>query len=438
MARRALLYLAALAVCALLIAVEAAPAGPAPPVVGASGGLAGRNCGGTTDLGGLALAAPAQSGTGGAGWTIGGAVDESPGAIRQIRPSIAVSQAGQVFYAWQEVRAGDGGDIFAALSTAPPTSGRRAVRVDDSGKDPVEQAAPALAVGPDGRLHAVWEDLRAGQRRLYYAASSDGGASWGPSAPVGGPAGDQVAPALLAAADGRLYLAWASGGDILVSSRGAGGWGAPVPLNAVRAGARGRPRLVGDAGGGLVAAWQDQRGGAPAIYTARLADPAAGAWGAELRASPAGVAATQPSLAAGQGGALYIAYQGLAGIFLIASGDGGASWGAPERVDDGDGGSFTNPQVAVDAEGGVHCVWCRLRVDVQADIVAARSPDGGASWGEPVLLASTTGTAEPLALVADGAGRVHAAWSDDGGGAPSLHTAVWSDGFRLLLPLVRS
>jgi hypothetical protein len=249
--------------------------------------LAGRNCGGTSKPGSLSQAGLAAEG--GPGWTLGGALDKPAGIGNQLAPSIAVSPAGGVYYAWQEQRTGDFGDILAAPLAGELGAGRRAVRVDDTGVATVEQASPALAIDGAGRIHAVWEDLRGGAlRRLYYAASTDGG----------------------------------------------------------------------------------------------------------------------------------------------------ATWGQPQRVDNGIGNAFTNPQVAVDATGGVHCIWCQLTVNVNAAIVAARSIDHGASWGDRATLASTTGTAEPLALAADEVGNIFAAWSDDSAGTTALHTAQWS-GERLYLPLLR-
>lgn len=434
--RRRPTVIGALALLVALLLLPAAPAPAAPAVPFDEGpSLAGRNCGGTSKPGSVPLAATAA--LGGQGWTLGGALDTPPAAANQLSPSVAAGPAGQIFYAWQETRGADTGDIFAApLGGAPPT-GRRGVRVDDTGVAAVEQAAPSLAVDASGALHVVWEDLRGGGlRRLFYASSANNGASWSANTLLTGalPALSHRSPHLVAGPDGALYLAWDSGSDILFSRRVGGVWSAPAPINAPRDVDRDLPRLAFDDAGRLLAAWEDRRGAAPAIYVARLDQPAGGAWGAEVRATPVGVAAAQPSLAVGADGALYLAYQGAPGIFIVVSADGGASWGAPQRLDDGSGNAFTNPRLAVDAAGGVHCIWCQLQVGFAA-VVAARSTDGGDSWGDRVTLASTTGTAEPLDLIA-GADGLYAAWSDDGSGRPLLHTARWT-GERLWLPLLR-
>lgn len=431
---RLLLQLLALLAALLLVPSGPAPAVAAPvPPVPDEPSLAGRNCGGTSSPNALAGAGLAADGT---GWELGGALDAPPTAANQLRPGVAAGPTGQVFYTWQETRGADTGDIFVAALGAAPTSGRRAVRVDDTGTTTVEQAAPSLAVDAGGTLHIVWEDLRGGTRQLYYANSSNAGATWSANTHLTAtlPALSHSSPHLVAGPDGNLYLAWDAGNAIYFSRRVAGSWSTPTPIDATPVADRDRPRLLFDGAGRLLAAWEDYRTSA-AIYLARLSQPATGSWGVELRASPAGALATQPSLALAPNGTLFLAYQGDPGIFMQSSAD-GVAWGMARRVDDGDGNAFTNPRIAVDEAGAVHCIWCRLRVNVVADVVAARSLDGGATWTDRATLASTTGTAEPLDLIA-GPRALFAAWSDDGSGRPTLHTARWSEAQRVFLPLLR-
>lgn len=413
-----------------------AAAAPAPPGVDAV--LAGRNCGGTSKPAGLA-ALPAQT-FGGAGWSVAGAVDPPPAASLQLRPSIAVDPAGRIFSAWQETRAGDAGDIFAAPLGASPPAGRRAVRVDDTGVTPVEQLAPSLAIDGAGTLHVVWEDLRGGaNRRLFYASSANGGASWSANTLLTGalPALDHVSPHLIAGPGGALFLAWDGGNTIYFSRRAGGVWSAPAPINGPPAHDRDLPRLALDGQGRLFAVWEDRRNAtAPQIFVARLDNPVAGSWGAEVRVSPLGAA--QPSIAAGKGGEVYVAYQS-GGIFVVRSGDGGATWSAPRRVDDGTLDVLTSPRLAVDAEGRVHCIWCELTkapAVILSRTAVARSLDGGASWAGRAILGTSTETTEPLDLIASG-DAIYAAWSDDSTGRDIIYTARWSEQQTLYLPLLR-
>lgn len=429
----------ALCLMAVLLVLPAGPtpARSAPALPDPDAILAGRNCGGTSKPVGLSRLAADP--LGGQGWSLGGPLDAPPVAANQLGPGIAVGPTGQVVYVWQEAPNDDAGNIYAASLTGGPSAGRRAVRVDDTGAARSEQAAPTVAIDSSGAIHAVWEDLRGGAlRRLYYAGSANGGTTWSANVLLTGalPALNHASPHLVAGPGGTLYLAWDGGNTIYFSHRVGGAWSAPAPIHGGPAHDRDLPRLAFDSQGRLLAAWEDRGGAAPVINVARLDQPTSGAWGTAVRASPAGASAAQPSLATSDDGSLYLAYNGAPGIFLVASGDGGASWGPARRVDDGDGNAFTNPRVAVGDDGTVHCVWCRLRVNVVADVLTARSSDGGASWDGRVTLASTTGTAEPLELIAAG-DRLYAAWSDDGTGRPTLHTALWSPGTRTFIPLLQ-
>lgn len=432
-----------------LLAAAPAPAHGQGPVVSFDGPvLAGRNCGGTL------FVAPGPLGSSGGpalaeipignGWGVARAVDDVDTALSQRAPALALSPSESPLYIWQEANSRDGGDIFVA-GTGAGGSGRRGVRVDDTGNTAVDQHAPTLTVDGKGRAHSVWQDRREGRGfnyDLYHAASNDGGLTWGPNQRVVTPTvriqPNLVEPSLITGADGAPRLIWRAVGTTrsdIFSSRWDGSWSAPVRVNDNIAAERDRPTLALASDGDLLAAWGDDRGGTSRIYFARQ-DISGGAttWGADVAATPSNINTSRPSLAVAPGGAIYLAYQSGGAIYLIGSADGGATWSTPKRIDNNTG-TASNPRLAVDRFGGVHCIWCRLQGS--ADILAARSTNGGQSWPTPTVLASTTGTAEPLALVADDHGSVFAAWSNGDDNDPVIYAAQWS-GPRIFLPLLRS
>lgn len=80
-------------------------------------------------------------------------------------------------------------DIFVASSTDGGQAWSAPVRVNDDLVGPTNgQWMPALAVGPEGTLHATWLDYRedpVGQSaKVYYSFSRDGGKTWAANAPV--------------------------------------------------------------------------------------------------------------------------------------------------------------------------------------------------------------------------------------------------------------
>ncbi len=162
-------------------------------------------------------------------------------------------------------------DLFAAL----PNGDR--VRVDDADTDPgvVRERGhsdPAGVVLEDGSLVVAWSDLRWPwvKPQVRVATSTDGGSSWSPSVRVdGGPEATDVNQ--LDARDpgesrGQAFPAIASSGD------------------------------------GLVVVWQEpDLAGWPTVWLARSADRGA-SWSSPVRASPDGVDARRPSVAAAPGG----------------------------------------------------------------------------------------------------------------------------------------
>ncbi len=91
------------------------------------------------------------------------------------------------------------------------------IRVDDdlSGK---EQGWPVIALAPDGSIHAAWMDEREGDddMDIYYARSTDGGASWSANIPANGDVvppgnksfGQQGTPSIAVDQQGRIHIVW--------------------------------------------------------------------------------------------------------------------------------------------------------------------------------------------------------------------------------------
>jgi hypothetical protein len=120
---------------------------------------------------------------------------------------------------------------FAGWSGAQWSEGTQVGRFDwDFGGCP--HTGGGLAQSADGkRLHAlVWTGLQ-GQQGLYYVASNDGGASWSDARRLGGE--DAVDGDIALAPDGRLQAVWDDGAAILGAGSGDGGasWSEPATIS---------------------------------------------------------------------------------------------------------------------------------------------------------------------------------------------------------------
>ncbi|MFZ5482582.1 MAG: hypothetical protein ACOZNI_37815, partial [Myxococcota bacterium] len=204
------------------------------------------------------------------------------------------------------------------------------------------------------------------------------------------------------------------------------------------------PRLVADASGRVVVAWEDSRDGASDVYVARSTDfgaTFAGEQRLDLGDDPGSANSFLPRVAMA-GDRVYVAWQDerpgdLRTVLLNTSADGGATWlaepltvRASEDVADA-----INPEIAAEGDR-VHVVWQEDRYG-GFDVYHRHSTDGAASWvGEEVRMDTDAGgegqSYEPVVSIRDehvlvawqeyrndrdhvGFDDLHYNWSGDGG-----------------------
>ena len=195
-------------------------------------------------------------------------VDDGPAGTNQSYPSVAVTASGRVAVVWEDDRGGarnircafsaDGGTFGPSVKVNSDNSGNEHfrprvaagasefhvvwydnrsgapnasdfniyysrssgngflsdVRVDDS-TNRTFQALPAVATGPQGKVHVVWHDTRFSQQndngtfRIFYSSSQDG-ITFNANVMVNrdAPNTDQYQPRICIGADGVLHVAW--------------------------------------------------------------------------------------------------------------------------------------------------------------------------------------------------------------------------------------
>lgn len=122
-------------------------------------------------------------------------------------------------------------------------------------------------------------------------------------------------------------------------------------------------------------------------------------------------------IAAGADGAVYAAWTEYEGaLWFSRSGDGGKSFSPPRRI--AGGGSekpARAPSLALGPERAVYLAWT-VGEDNAADIRVARSADGGASFGEPRIVAPSPGYSDAPKLAVDPPGALHLVYAESSGG----------------------
>lgn len=188
-------------------------------------------------------------------------------------PRIVVSGR-DVFVLWQEIvfsGGSHGGEMFFARSSdggatfGEPINLSRSIGGDGKGrftKERWQNGSFDLALAPDGTLYAVWTEFYG---QLWFASSTDGGASFSKPEQVAG--SDELparAPSLAVAADGTVYLAWTYGetdaADIQLAVRRDGKFDTPRAI-ATTPTYSDAPKLAIDREGTLHVAFAETDGG---------------------------------------------------------------------------------------------------------------------------------------------------------------------------------
>ena len=288
--------------------------------------------------------------------------------------------------------------------------------------------APDAAFAPDGTLYVSYVNLAGNGNvpdNLWVARSDDGGRTLSAPTRVAGRLSFQAR--VVAGEGGTVHVTWLQAAEVGLALLGQG----PHPIVAARSTDGGRtfspPVTVSDPGRERVGAASpviDGRGRLLVLYQDFKDDrrdfqnldgpPWEGEFALVLASSEDGgrsfapgvelesavVPARRfvvflpefPSIAAGRGGRLYVAWadarHGDEDVLLRRSADGGRSWSRPVRVNDnpaGDGTTQYLPKVDVAPDGRIDVLFLDRRrdaLDVMTDVTLASSHDGGRSFAD--------------------------------------------------------
>ena len=194
------------------------------------------------------------------------------------------------------------------------------------------------------------------------------------------------------------------------------------------------PQLVCDSAGEVVVVWEDNRDqpfGQHQIYANRSTDDGVtfSANDVRLDDDPEGrTMSLEPQIASG-GGSYFVTWyddaNGAYDIYVTRSGDGGATWSSPVRVDSDlpPGSAYSaRPQIAASASGNdVWVLWEDARHG-GLDVYFTRSATGGIVYEPDTRLNAHdepgSGVASSPVLCTDGVAQVHATWHEADGTNP--------------------
>ena len=260
------------------------------------------------------------------------------------------------------------------------------IRVDDTGISDTNQSQPSLAVDDNGYIYTVWTDERNGHPDIYFARSTDNGATF----------------------DANIKV----NDDVLTATH---------------------PALAIDGSGNILVVWQDERNGNPDIYFARSADSGA-TFGANVRVDDTGLAIgvqSAPVIGVHQGSnSIYVVWiderDGAKHIYSAKSVNNGASFNANIQVDDISAITPDNPALAVDDNDNLYLAWKDER-NGAPDIYSTQSFNGGADFETAVQVNDTSVSSEYPTIGVDSLNNIYIAWQDKRNGNYDIYCSKSTD-----------
>jgi len=314
------------------------------------------------------------------GATFGASVlvsDDGSSAFANV-PKLGVDSEGTIFVAWHDDRTGDSWDVYVAASHDGGASFDASVRVNPHVADSWS-FEPDLAVAPDDTLLVSWQryaydaDALQWDYEAMVATSSDGGASFTTPLVVNDGSGWQYKTSIEVGPSGTVYAAWtdtrSGGSDIYFASSSDGGatFGANVLVNSTTASSQGYPEIAVDALDTVYVVWNDGRryaDGSNDVYLARSLDSGA-SFDDETLVNDADISTEAdymyPSISAVGKGHVGVAWYdkrtGDWDVYLSRSDDRGASFLPSWRINDLTANGQSVPDLWMAADGAVHCAY---------------------------------------------------------------------------------
>jgi hypothetical protein len=288
---------------------------------------------------------------------------------------------------------------------------------------------PDVAVGYDGKLHAVWTNTSTHQ--MMYSSRAFGG-SWSTPEVVGTYAGTTLFMdgdiTIAVVPDGTVHILYTddSSGDseIYHRSKPEGGvWSAPENISNTVGSRSDLPSMAVSADGGLHAAWIDAipSNSVCCAETYYASKSAGGSWSPAVDVSNSGANEYPTRIGVGPDNSVHIVTAqedggpGRQNIYYYAKSPGGSFVAGVNLTGTADVGRGLGG-VLKTADGVVHVAYYE---NSPGEVMYMSKPACG-GWSSPLNLSNDASSSWDIDLTSDACGNLHIAWIDDGDGVQKV------------------
>ena len=282
-------------------------------------------------------------------------------------------------------------------------------------------SSPAIAVDSGDAIHVIWQEYISDNLEISYKRSGNGGTSWSPNRRLTWTEGWSGCPAIAIDSNDALYVAWE---DVITpgnseiyfkkSPDGGATWNPAERITWTSSYSR-FPALAIDSNDAVHAVWEDDTSGDYEIYYRKTTDGGA-TWGAAQRLTWNTGSSYFAAVAIDSSNHIHVAWHDLtpdyyyAEIYSKRSTDGGAAWSPAQRLTWTSGNSVA-AAIAIDSSGKISITYDDDTLG-NSEVYYKRSTNGGATWSSAKRLTWTSGQSSYSALAIDSANALHVIWRD--------------------------
>lgn len=330
-------------------------------------------------------------------------------------PQVAFDSAGNIYTVWEDdtntnsnilfSRSTDGGSTFSTPKSLSNTAGF--------------SFSPRIAVDGSGGIDVVWEDAESTTLDIFFSHSTDGGATFSTPKNLTNGSPGSGSPMVAADSTGNVFVVWENDSGVLGvfvsrSTDGGATFSSPMTLS-TNTGGSVSPQIAVDVNGNVNVVWEDDSGASSDISFSRSSDHGA-TFSAPKSLSLNVGNSTSAQLAVDLNGNVTVAWEndspGNFDIFVSRSTDGGQNFSTPKNLSNSPGLSRT-PQIAVDLGGNINVLWAdNAPPNSSTDIFFSRSGNGGATFSAPQNISNSAGFSANPSLAVDSGGNINLVWED--------------------------